>query len=106
MLRGLRRLQGRWVDALYCCSWAARSDSAQYPSATASAPRTHEMSATSTTTASTLRAAPEGEAITMNAGRLEVPTTPVVPFIEGDGTGPDIWRASQLVFDGAVERAY
>jgi isocitrate dehydrogenase len=47
-----------------------------------------------------------GEAITMNAGRLEVPATPVVPFIEGDGTGPDIWRASQLVFDGAVERAY
>src|SRR4051812_28267536 len=91
MLRGLRRLQGRWVDALYCCSWAARSDSAQYPTATASAPRTPEMS---------------GEAITMNAGRLEVPTTPVVPFIEGDGTGPDIWRASQLVFDGAVERAY
>jgi isocitrate dehydrogenase len=47
-----------------------------------------------------------GEAIRMNAGRLEVPTNPVVPFIEGDGTGPDIWRASQLVFDGAVERAY
>jgi isocitrate dehydrogenase len=47
-----------------------------------------------------------GEAITMNSGRLEVPSTPVVPFIEGDGTGPDIWRASQLVFDGAVERAY
>jgi isocitrate dehydrogenase len=47
-----------------------------------------------------------GEAITMNGGRLEVPNTPVVPFIEGDGTGPDIWRASQLVFDGAVERAY
>jgi isocitrate dehydrogenase len=47
-----------------------------------------------------------GDAIRMNAGRLEVPTTPVIPFIEGDGTGPDIWRASQLVFDGAVERAY
>jgi isocitrate dehydrogenase len=47
-----------------------------------------------------------GEAIRMNAGRLEVPTIPVIPFIEGDGTGPDIWRASQLVFDGAVERAY
>jgi isocitrate dehydrogenase len=47
-----------------------------------------------------------GEAITMNAGRLEVPSTPVLPFIEGDGTGPDIWRASQLVFDGAVARAY
>jgi isocitrate dehydrogenase len=47
-----------------------------------------------------------GDAITMRDGRLEVPTHPVIPFIEGDGTGPDIWRASQLVFDGAVERAY
>jgi isocitrate dehydrogenase len=48
----------------------------------------------------------QGDAITMRDGRLEVPTHPVIPFIEGDGTGPDIWRASQLVFDGAVERAY
>jgi len=42
----------------------------------------------------------------MNAGALQVPDTPIVPFIEGDGTGPDIWRASQLVFDAAVQRAY
>src|SRR3954452_1057205 len=42
----------------------------------------------------------------MYAGRLEVPTIPVIRFIEGDGPGPDIWRASELVFDGAVERAY
>jgi isocitrate dehydrogenase len=42
----------------------------------------------------------------MNEGKLEVPATPIIPFIEGDGTGPDIWRASQHVFDGAVERAY
>jgi isocitrate dehydrogenase len=42
----------------------------------------------------------------MNQGKLEVPATPIIPFIEGDGTGPDIWRASQYVFDGAVERAY
>jgi isocitrate dehydrogenase len=35
-----------------------------------------------------------------------VPAKPIIPFIEGDGTGPDIWRASQYVFDGAVERAY
>src|SRR6188474_3449674 len=47
-----------------------------------------------------------GERITMNAGALQVPDTPIVPFIEGDGTGPDIWRASQLVFDAAVEKAY
>jgi isocitrate dehydrogenase len=48
----------------------------------------------------------QGDTITMRAGRLEVPTHPVVPFIEGDGTGPDIWRASQHVFDEAVRRAY
>src|SRR5579872_4871428 len=47
-----------------------------------------------------------GEAITFTAGRLRVPDTPVIPFIEGDGTGPDIWRASRLVFDGAVSAAY
>jgi isocitrate dehydrogenase len=47
-----------------------------------------------------------GERITKTAGGLEVPDHPVIPFIEGDGTGPDIWRASQLVFDGAVEKAY
>ena len=39
-------------------------------------------------------------------GQLEVPDEPIIPFIEGDGTGPDIWRASQRVFDAAVERAY
>ena len=49
---------------------------------------------------------PGGEAIAMRGGRLEVPARPIVPFIEGDGTGPDIWRASQYVFDQAVERAY
>ena len=53
-----------------------------------------------------LQAPPGGEAITMRGGRLEVPARPVIPFIEGDGTGPDIWRASQHVFDQAVERAY
>ena len=49
---------------------------------------------------------PGGEAITMRGGKLEVPARPIIPFIEGDGTGPDIWRASQYVFDQAVERAY
>ena len=48
----------------------------------------------------------EGAAITRKNGELVVPDHPVVPFIEGDGTGPDIWRASVRVFDAAVERAY
>ena len=47
-----------------------------------------------------------GEAITLVEGRLQVPDQPVIPFIEGDGTGPDIWRASRRVLDAAVERAY
>ena len=42
----------------------------------------------------------------MQNGRLSVPDRPIIPFIEGDGTGPDIWRASQRVFDAAVEKAY
>ena len=49
---------------------------------------------------------PRGENITMRDGRLVVPSHPIIPFIEGDGTGRDIWRASQYVFDAAVERAY
>jgi isocitrate dehydrogenase len=48
----------------------------------------------------------EGAAITRKNGELVVPDHPVVPFIEGDGTGPDIWKASVRVFDAAVERAY
>jgi isocitrate dehydrogenase len=48
----------------------------------------------------------QGDTITMRGGRLEVPARPVIPFIEGDGTGPDIWHASRLVFDAAVRRAY
>jgi len=47
-----------------------------------------------------------GDAIVMRDGRLEVPAQPVIPFIEGDGTGPDIWRAAQYVFDAAVTGAY
>ncbi len=49
---------------------------------------------------------PAGDRIRSADGKLEVPDRPVIPFIEGDGTGPDIWRASQLVFDAAVEKAY
>jgi isocitrate dehydrogenase len=44
--------------------------------------------------------------ITISNGRLQVPDTPVIPYIEGDGTGPDIWRASVRVFDAAVDKAY
>ncbi|MBN1372874.1 MAG: NADP-dependent isocitrate dehydrogenase [Anaerolineaceae bacterium] len=47
-----------------------------------------------------------GEKITMHNGKLQVPANPILPFIEGDGTGPDIWRASQPVLDAAVEKAY
>ncbi|WP_067624083.1 NADP-dependent isocitrate dehydrogenase [Alicyclobacillus acidiphilus] len=47
-----------------------------------------------------------GEPITQRDGRLVVPDCPIIPFIEGDGIGPDIWRASQRVFDAAVEKAY
>ncbi len=49
---------------------------------------------------------PAGGRITINQGKLTVPDQPVLPFIEGDGTGPDIWRASQRVFDAAVAKAY
>ena len=47
-----------------------------------------------------------GEKITLKDGKLNVPDQPILPFIEGDGTGRDIWRASQRVFDAAVEKAY
>jgi isocitrate dehydrogenase len=47
-----------------------------------------------------------GQAITIKAGKLNVPDRPILPFIEGDGTGPDIWRASVRVFDAAVQKAY
>jgi len=49
---------------------------------------------------------PAAEPITMSEGQLRVPDHPIVPFIEGDGTGPDIWAASVRVFDAAVEKAY
>jgi len=48
-----------------------------------------------------------GSAITLGPnGKLVVPKNPIIPFIEGDGTGPDIWRAAKMVIDGAVEEAY
>jgi isocitrate dehydrogenase len=48
----------------------------------------------------------EGQCIELKNGILNVPNFPVIPFIEGDGTGPDIWAASVRVFDAAVEKAY
>ena len=51
-------------------------------------------------------APPEGGRIMIQDGHLNVPDNPVIPFIEGDGTGRDIWPASQRVFDAAVEKAY
>ena len=47
-----------------------------------------------------------GAKITLRDGKLVVPNNPIIPFIEGDGTGPDIWRASVRVMDAAVQKAY
>ncbi len=49
---------------------------------------------------------PAGGKISIQSGKLNVPANPVLPFIRGDGTGPDIWAASQRVFDAAVQQAY
>jgi isocitrate dehydrogenase len=49
---------------------------------------------------------PGGEKITLESGNLQVPDHPIIPFVEGDGTGRDIWRASVRVFDAAVKKAY
>jgi len=54
----------------------------------------------------TLKPPATGTAIERRSGRLVVPDDPIIPFIEGDGTGPDIWRASVRVLDAAVTRAY
>ena len=57
-------------------------------------------------TFTTLKPPTEGSPITRRNGRLVVPDNPIIPFIEGDGTGPDIWRASLRVLDAAVAKAY
>src|SRR5438067_6769634 len=51
-------------------------------------------------------APPSGEKISIDNGQLEVPDQPIIPFIRGDGTGPDIWSASVRVFDAAVEKSF
>ncbi|MDR3627241.1 MAG: isocitrate dehydrogenase (NADP(+)) [Ignavibacteriaceae bacterium] len=48
----------------------------------------------------------DGQKIKVRNGKLKVPKNPIIAFIEGDGTGPDIWRASKMVFDAAVEKAF
>jgi isocitrate dehydrogenase len=48
----------------------------------------------------------EGQKITVKKDKLRVSNNPIIPFIEGDGTGPDIWRAAKFVFDNAVEKAF
>ncbi len=48
----------------------------------------------------------EGQKITIKKDKLRVPDNPIIPFIEGDGIGPDIWKASQYVFDNAVQKAF
>ncbi len=53
-----------------------------------------------------LKVPTEGRRIVVDDGSLQVPDNPIIPFIEGDGTGPDIWRAAQPVFDAAVKKAY
>jgi isocitrate dehydrogenase len=57
-------------------------------------------------TALKLNVPPQGQKITIQNGKLFVPDQPIIPFIEGDGTGPDIWRASVRVLDAAVAKAY
>ena len=49
---------------------------------------------------------PTGKKISTNNGVIQCPDNPVIPFIRGDGTGPDIWAASERVFDAAIEKAY
>ncbi len=49
---------------------------------------------------------PAGDKIIIDHGKLRVPDHPVIAFIEGDGTGPDIWKASVRVLDAAVEQSY
>ena len=53
-----------------------------------------------------LTAPTRGERITISNGKLTVPKNPIIPFIEGDGIGPDIWKSSQAVFDAAIKKAY
>src|SRR3982074_1981114 len=59
-----------------------------------------------TAAASKITPPAQGAKISIRDGKLVVPENPIIPFIEGDGTGPDIWRASVRVMDAAVSKAY
>jgi isocitrate dehydrogenase len=59
-----------------------------------------------TAAASKITPPAQGAKISIRDGKLVVPDNPIIPFIEGDGTGPDIWRASVRVMDAAVQKAY
>ena len=48
----------------------------------------------------------DGEKISYKKGKLDVPNNPIIPYFPGDGTGPDLWKATQIVLDGAVKAAY
>ena len=65
-----------------------------------------EKSIMSTAAAPKVAPPAQGAKITISNGKLSVPANPIIPFIEGDGTGPDIWRASVRVMDAAVAKAY
>ena len=54
----------------------------------------------------TIQVPVDGQKITIENGRLNVPSTPIIPFIEGDGTGPDIWAAASRILEASVEKAY
>jgi isocitrate dehydrogenase len=56
--------------------------------------------------ATQIQTSPEGDTITISDGVLSVPEHPIIPFIEGDGIGPDVWRATRRILDAAVEAAY
>jgi len=58
------------------------------------------------TTYNGLQLPKDGQPIDYKNGQFKVPDHPIIPFIEGDGTGRDIWKASRRVFDAAVEKAY
>src|SRR5580692_5734757 len=65
-----------------------------------------ENSSMSTAAPTKITPPAQGAKITIRDGKLTVPDNPIIPFIEGDGTGPDIWRASVRVMDAAVQKAY
>jgi isocitrate dehydrogenase len=68
--------------------------------------RFHPQQGGTRTISDSLRPPSDGQEIRWEEGKLEVPDRPIVPFIEGDGIGPDVWAATREVLDGAVEKVY